>query len=322
MDILYESIHGLGLPLLRLLLSMSVGILLANVLEALRWEKFMARLVSPLVRISRLSGAAASSFVLAFFSGHSASTILSNAYSKGEMSKKELVLANLFNSTPAYFIHLPGLAALSISILGKWGAIYIAIGMAGAILRTLGTAFAAHLILPPPPVAEAEDKTKYAGKDKKKGKSFWAEVLRSFKRRFLQVIKFTVPIYILFYVLQQMGLFEAMQNWLGEHAGILSFLRPEGLGIVALSLSANSAAAMSAAASVLAGGTLDGTDIVAALTVGSIISSPVRAFRHQLPVYAGYYPPALALLLVACNQALRCLSLFLLLIVFLYMTNA
>jgi hypothetical protein len=39
--------------------------------------------------------------------------------------------------------------------------------------------------------------------------------------------------------------------------------------------------------------------------VGNILSSPVRAVRHQFPYYAGIFKPALALNLIISNQALR-----------------
>ena len=35
----------------------------------------------------------------------------------------------------------------------------------------------------------------------------------------------------------------------------------------------------------------------------------MRAFRHQLPAYSGYFKPALATEMVAINQACRVLSL-------------
>ena len=42
--------------------------------------------------------------------------------------------------------------------------------------------------------------------------------------------------------------------------------------------------------------------------VGNILSTPMRAIRHQLPSYAGFYRPSLALRLILVNQGLRALS--------------
>ena len=48
--------------------------------------------------------------------------------------------------------------------------------------------------------------------------------------------------------------------------------------------------------------------LVLALMVGNILSTPMRAIRHQLPAYAGFYRPALALRLILANQGLRAAS--------------
>ena len=46
-----------------------------------------------------------------------------------------------------------------------------------------------------------------------------------------------------------------------------------------------------------------------ALLVGNILSTPMRAFRHQFPYYAGIFKPKVAVRLIVHNQALRAASL-------------
>lgn len=46
--------HALFWPLLRLLLGLAVGLLIANLLEALRWTRYLARLAAPLARTAHL----------------------------------------------------------------------------------------------------------------------------------------------------------------------------------------------------------------------------------------------------------------------------
>lgn len=304
--------HGLLRPLLRLMGTMSIAILIANTLEALAWERYLAKIAAPLVRLGNMGQAAGSSFVTSFFSAHSASAILSSAYAEGRISRKELILSNIFNSFPSYLVHLPNVAAIAIAILGKWGIIYLALGLSAAILRTVGTAVLGHFILPRP---DCDD----CGMPQHKARNF-DEVLHkifgSFKRRFLRVCKFTLPIYIVFFFIQHFGGFLAVQNFMAEHTSFLSFLKPEALSLVAMSLATETSASMSAAAALLHAGTLSGRDIVMAMLVGNILSSPVRAARHQFPAYAGYYPPATAALMVILNQSVRTFSLFFVLILY------
>ena len=46
--------HALFWPMLRLLLGLAVGLLIANLLEALRWTRYLARLAAPLARTAHL----------------------------------------------------------------------------------------------------------------------------------------------------------------------------------------------------------------------------------------------------------------------------
>jgi hypothetical protein len=129
-----------------------------------------------------------------------------------------------------------------------------------------------------------------------------------FCRRLPRLVYVTIPVYILMYLLQKYGCFGAVQNWLAEHADWLSFLKPQALGIIVLHLAAEMGAALSAAGSVFNAGGLNSSEVVLALLMGNIVSTPMRAIRHQLPSYAGFFKPVLALELVLVNQALRAVS--------------
>ena len=80
------------------------------------------------------------------------------------------------------------------------------------------------------------------------------------------------------------------------------------MGIIVLHLAAELGAALSAAGSVLVNGGLSAEEVILALLVGNILSTPMRALRHQLPAYAGFFRPAMALKLIVANQGLRALS--------------
>lgn len=99
--------HELGHPLARLLTFISIGLIVAGFIEALNWTKKMSVVAAPMIRFGHLSDLTGAAFSMAFFSGVTANTMLSEAYDQGRLSKKELLLANMFNSLPAYFLHLP-----------------------------------------------------------------------------------------------------------------------------------------------------------------------------------------------------------------------
>ncbi|MDL2317437.1 hypothetical protein LJC59_10290, partial [Desulfovibrio sp. OttesenSCG-928-A18] len=308
MDI--QSLYsGLLLPLLRLVLTMCIGLLLASLLESLHWTRFVAKLAKPLARAGRLGDVAAASFALAFFSPAASNALLAERHATGELSKKELIFANLFNSSPTFLVHLPTLFSLAYAFLGTRAFVYVGLSFLAAALRTGATIMAGRLLLPARPPSEVKTEERH------RKRPLWRETmsitLRRFKKRIGKLLIFTVPIYCVFFILAQSGVFKAAEAWLAAHAGVLSFLNPQAISIIALYLVSESGAAMSAAASLANAGTLGPHEIILALLTGNILSTPMRAIRHQFPSYAGYFNPALAALLVIMNQICRAASLIL-----------
>lgn len=301
--------HALFWPLLRLLLGLAVGLLIANLLEALRWTRYLARLAAPLARTAHLREVAGASFSLAFVSPAAANGLLSDSHGAGEISGRELMLANLFNSLPAYLVHTPTIFLLTWPVLGAPAVTYVGLTLLAAAGRTGFTVLLARRLLPPPPpgclVCKADGDAR----------TDWGAALRKAWKRFLRrlpkLVYFTVPVYVLMYLLQLYGFFNLAEEWLAAHMGWLSFLKPQAMGIIVLHLAAELGAALGAAGSVLQTGALSPRDVVLALMVGNILSTPMRAVRHQLPSYTGFFRPALALRLILANQGLRAASMVL-----------
>jgi hypothetical protein len=292
-------------PLLRLLFFMSCGLLLAFFLEAMHWTRFLARFSSPLARFGHMGESAGVAFSLAFFSPASANALLSENYRKGRIRKSEVFFSCLLNSSPAFFVHLPSMAALVLSFLGVQGLFYLGLTFSAAMLRTFCTALCGRILLPAP------QKTRCPAEEKiSAARPVALEIWRRFKFRLRKVLLFTVPVYILFFAVQKWGWFEALSNGLAaiSQGSFLAFLRPEAVSVVGLSLAAELGAALSAGSALMFSGNLSVQELTLALLTGNILSTPIRALRHQLPSYAGFYSPRLALQLVLLNQLARALS--------------
>ncbi len=228
--------HALFWPLLRLLLGLAVGLLIANLLEALRWTRYLARLAAPLARTAHLREVAGASFSLAFVSPAAANGLLSDSHGAGEISGRELMLANLFNSLPAYLVHTPTIFLLTWPVLGAPAVTYVGLTLLAAAGRTGFTVLLARRLLPPPPpgclVCKADGDAR----------TDWGAALRKAWKRFLRrlpkLVYFTVPVYVLMYLLQLYGFFNLAEEWLAAHMGWLSFLKPQAMGIIVLHLPA------------------------------------------------------------------------------------
>lgn len=305
--------QALGWPLLRLLLGLACGLLVANLLEALRWTRGLARLAAPLARAAHMPPVAGAAFALAFVSPASANALLAEWRDARRLSGRGLMLANLFNSLPAYLVHTPAIFLLTWPVLGTPAAIYVGLTLVAACLRTGFTVLLSRLLLPASGEGgDAERGNAPLSPPQAPGGAGFAAALgtawRRFRRRLPRLVGFTVPVYILMYALQRLGAFAALEAWLAGHMDWLAFLRPQAVGVIVLHFAAELGAALGAAGSLLAAGGLTPRDVVLALLVGNILSTPVRALRHQLPAYAGFFRPAEALRLILANQALRAAS--------------
>lgn len=298
---------GLFWPLIRLTFFISVGLLVGNLIEALHWTRYAAKLADPLARRARLKDISAASFSMAFFSGVTANTMLSEAHERGDISDRELVLSNLFNSLPTYFLHLPTIFFIAAPFIGSAAAVYVGLTALAALLRTTAIVFSGKFLLPPlekgclpcrlDEMEEKRDRT-----------SALSKTWKRFLKRLPKVLYLTCPIYTLFFVLKQLGLFGWLQGSMAGTIPLFTFLPPEALGIVAFHMVAEFTAGLAAAGAMMTDTALTETQVVLALMLGNLLSSPMRAFRHQFPYYAGIFRPRMAFKLILFNQVTRGVS--------------
>ena len=67
-------------------------------------------------------------------------------------------------------------------------------------------------------------------------------------------------------------------------------------------------AGVAAAGALLQSGAMQGHEVVLALLAGNVLSSPVRALRHQYPYFAGIFRPKVAAELILTGQLYRACS--------------
>lgn len=307
------------LPIARLTCFIILGLFIASFIESLNWTHRLAALARPLIKAGNLSAITGASFSVAFFSGVSANTLLAEAYDKGQLTRKELVLANLFNSLPRFFLHLPTVFFLTAPLI-KYGAIiYVGLTFSGAILQTIIVVALGAFLLPKNAdfVKEHKNTEKRATISEALKKS-----VRRLKKRIGKILSFLIPVYLAFFLLNWYGVFQAIENYLAENSFIFSWLNPKAVGIVLLHVTTEFSAGLAAASALLAENSLTYNEVVMALLVGNILSTPIRALRHQLPYYTGIYTPQLAVQLVTISQLMRAACLILVaLIYFTVITN-
>lgn len=312
--------NGLGWPLLRLVMFISIGLLVGNILEGLRWTRAMGKVATPLIRMGRLKDISGASFALAFFSGVAANSMLSEAYDKGELSDKELVISNLFNSLPTYFLHMPTVFFIAAPFIGNVAFMYVGLTLAAAFLRTALIILWGHMALPPNGYC-GNISARLKSQEPRDVVAIMTVALKRLRKRLPRIVFITVPIYAALFFLRSYGVLADFQTFLSNHLSFLSWFKPEVVGVAAFSLAAEFTAGLAAAGSLLGSGTLSPRDLVLALMIGNILSTPMRALRHQLPYYAGIFKGKMALKLIIYNQVLRASSLIFVIGLYYFMTR-
>ncbi len=286
-------------PIIRILVFVSLGLVVANFIEALNWTHRLAVLARPLIRLGNLSAITGASFSMAFFSGVSANSVLAEAFDTGKISKKELILANLFNSVPRFFLHLPTVFFLTLPFIQGAALLYVGITFGAAVLQTIVVVFFGSLLLLGHQEEIVMEKRETIGWQQAVEKS-----LKRLKKRIPRIVKLLIPIYILFFILNHYGVFQQIEEVLAR-TWLLGWLHPQSLSIVILHVTAEFSAGLAAASVLMADNSLGYREVVLALLVGNILSAPIRAIRHQFPYYVGIFNPKLAAELVGLSQVTR-----------------
>ncbi|MGD2186611.1 MAG: nucleoside recognition protein [Desulfobacterales bacterium] len=297
-------------PLARLMLFISIGLMAGQVIEATGWTHALAVLARPLFRFSHLGNHCSAAFTAAFFSGVSANAMLLDFYKEGKITRNQLFVSNFMNQLPAFFLHLPTTFFIVIPLTGWAGALYFLLTFAAVMLRTLCLTFYGHFGLSPDEVAVDEKiKNTMAPKPSKTEKT-WQGLKTKFPGRIKRIIVYVVPIYILIFILNDMGLFKMLRQWLSGFV-VTTFIPMEALSVVILSFTAEFTSGFAAAGALLDAGILTVKQTAMALLIGNIIAFPIRALRHQLPHYIGIYSPKMGVQLLAMGQGFRITSIIL-----------
>ncbi len=304
-------------PLVRLMLFITIGLVIGQIIEGTGWTKRLAALARPLFRFGRLGDHCGAAFTAAFFSGVTANAMLLDFFKDERITSRQLYLSNFINQLPAFFLHLPTTFFIIIPLTGWAGGIYFLITFLAVLLRTMVFLIYGHLRLSPE-VNESQlpKEGEFAGKEKK-FKDVWQRIQSRLPGRLAGITVYVVPIYILVYMLNAMGMFQLLRESLSGFV-VTSFMPMESLSVIILSFAAEFTSGFAAAGALLDAGVLTIKQTVLALLIGNILAFPVRAVRHQLPRYIGIFSPKMGTQILLLGQGFRITSLIVVGILYYY----
>ncbi|MGB9499715.1 MAG: nucleoside recognition protein [Dissulfuribacterales bacterium] len=294
-------------PLARLMLFIGVGLVAGQFIEASGWTKFLAALAGPFFRFGNLGNRCSAAFTTAFISGVTANAMLLDFYKDEKISRRQLFLTNFVNQLPAYFLHLPTTIFIVIPLTGRAGALYFLITFLATLLRTSLFLVYGHFH---PFFKNRDDSNKVKEAsipDKNKNKGLWENIRKKFPGRITNIATYIIPIYILVFILNSMGLFALARKWLAGYV-VTTFMPMEALSVVILGFAAEFTSGFAAAGALLNAGVITTRQTVLALLIGNIVAFPIRALRHQLPRYIGIFSPKTGTQLLLMGQSFRVVS--------------
>jgi hypothetical protein len=305
-------------PLTRLMLFIAIGLSIGQIIEASGWTRMLAVLARPLFRFGRLGDYCGAAFTAAFFSGVTANAMLLDFFKEGKITRRRLFLSNFINQLPAFFLHLPTTFFIVIPLTGRAGALYFLITFLAVILRTVLFLVYGHFRLSPAAIEGGNTTTgKISGKERKL-KDVWQRIKSRLPRRLAKIAVYVVPIYILVFVLNAMGMFQLLRETLSGFV-VTAFMPMESLSVIILSFAAEFTSGFAAAGALLEAGVLTIKQTVIALLIGNILAFPVRALRHQLPRYIGIFSPKMGSQILLLGQGFRITSIMVVGILYYYL---
>ena len=313
-----QSLARLLWPLTRLMLLITIGLIIGQVIEATGWTKMLAALARPLFRFGRLGDHCGAAFTAAFFSGVAANAMLLNSYQDGKITRKQLYLSNFINQLPVFFLHLPTTFFIVIPLTGWAGGIYFLITFSAAILRTVLFLVYGHFKLSPAAIEDGHAESVELSRKEKKFRDVWQQIKSRLPRRLAGIAVYVVPIYILVYILNAMGLFQMLRETLSGFV-VTAFMPMESLSVIILSFAAEFTSGFAAAGALIEAGVLTIKQTVIALLIGNILAFPMRTLRHQLPRYIGIYSPKMGSQILLLGQGFRIISLMVVGILYYYL---
>lgn len=304
-------------PLARLMLFILIGLTVGQVIESTGWTKYLAVFAGPFFRFGNLGRQCSAAFTAAFVSGVSANAMLLGYYRDGTINRQQLYLSNFVNQFPAYFLHLPTTFFMVIPLTGRAGVIYFILTFLATVLRSALFLLYGHLRVVP---SAGEGKDIAHGQEIKgrKKPGLVEGIRKKIPTRMVNVAVFVLPIYVLVFVINQMGVFEAL-NGLMSRFVVTKFMPVESLSVVILSFAAEFTSGFAAAGALLDAGVITVKQTVLALVIGNIMAFPIRALRHQLPRYIGIFSPRMGTEILLMGQGFRVTSLIVVAAVYYYL---
>ena len=286
--------------LLRTLPFIILGVIIGEFMVTLKIVDKIAIFAKPLIRFAHLRKECGVSFLMSFASLTASDAMLVDYHAKKLITKKEMFLTSLINSSIAasitdfFLYNLP----VTIPLLGLVGI------ECSIIFLLIGLVEAALLIVVSRLMLEKRQEAFEPSLDtEKKERIQLADAFTQSVKASIPIIKritlTIVPILFVVCILIEAGVFEVLASYLSNVSSYFP-IPPAGLGIIAAQFG-NFIAACAVASPLLSAGEITGKEVILILLTGNVLTSIVVAFRCIMPYRVSIFGFRLGLELTALS---------------------
>lgn len=276
----------------------------------------LSYLSRPLVSLSHLPSAAASTFMVSFGSTIAANTMIARLKEEGHLSDRQVFFSAIMNGVPVYFRELfTYQLAFVVPILGICvGGIYAAVSISAGIIRLilvmiLGRAYLKVDEEPSPQMAESPE-----------GRNLRDAALRSLlgqKQIFFRMTALYFIMTLLVLYLNNEGLFQSL-----DVLPIAHFFGVPPVTVIPITIYvASPKAGMTLLGPMIQNGNISEVQALIVLMLGSMFMLPVYAIKSLMPNYTSVFGMRLGLSLVVVSTGINVLVRLLVLILLLMATG-
>lgn len=297
-NILFDAAMLASNLLIKTLPFMIVGVLIAELIVALRITDRISVAARPITSFTHLKHECGAAFMMAFISANSANAMLASYYNNNVIEKKELFIASMLNSFPAIVMHWRPLLPVLIPLLGTTGLIYFGMLMVVGLLKTSIIMVAGRFLLDGNDCSNTNNQ--FAERPSLKDAS--RKSLQASMPTIKKIVTMTVVTMFIVAVLIKIGVFDALTSHLG---GVCTYfpIPVAGLSIIAAQF-AHYIAACTVASGLMSTGELTSKDVIIVLLVGTVLTSITQAVKWFIPSYVGLFGPKMGTQLIILSTAI------------------
>lgn len=285
--------------LCRTLPFMIIGVIFAEFIVAMRFVDKIAFIARPIINFAHLSGECGASFVAAFFSPTSASSMLAAFRKDGRIGRGELFIASMVNSFPSTVMHWRAMLPVLIPLLGMAGIAYFSMLLLVSLVKMVMAMFVGRALL----IKRDGAALNTSEKERPKVRDAVKVSIRNSKRIIKRIVFITIPTTLIVFTLQELGAFNILAHYLSD-VGKWFPVPPEGLSVIVAQFGSYIAAA-TLAGNLLSTGVLTEKEVVITLLTGNVLASFLTFFRELMPYYVGIFGPKDGLQIMLLSTILR-----------------